>query len=847
MISIYDNASEEWEQIDHCQLGQVLDETVDDTLDSATVVFEHSRKEAYAEFTRVAFFYSELGHKILCVGEDRSVLAGKMPGNLNYMHTMTLVEQTKILEKIIIPCILLRNKTDTLYQQLQKLLDNALPLYKTPFYNPRTWTISSDLKDALGVSASKPYGTIPGEDFYFQNVTLRAALDEMLSVINARVRASFYGDLDDINISFQSLEVGEAWQGSLTVVSRENAVNADDFAGGITAPIANGVSRMLVNEPISGIKCAESALTTRNALIQTRYPIEELNKLLFIPCDPGAHISGESYENFPINAGSLSFAAELDVTDLCLDKELYNLLPDEGDEGKRKYIYYSRGDTQINLSFQKNILGSIFDDLDSVLATKVNEWAAENADAINTHFGWEQGTPLTIALSYGDSKTALDYLLYKISYYPYVDTTVQATKPGIYSDSYADLTIIDGQGSGNVNTARYGANLAGKIARTGNGEHYIDCVAESFTDIVPLLSKIEEHWVVYRRTISVNHTATGYFYKIRYYLSKYFNNVVERVAINRETRVYNIPLTGVRSDIIDRNYIYMASVAKPLSERLYGTLYSLGLRAFALSFIGGNAQNVKPVDRLVASTYNGAIDPTREMQVYELATANIAAGNILVFKADYMDNFNAGYSIGSTIIGGKKVLLNPYANSAGEFAGIEFMLANGSDIALDDIKYLPLTAWGNYSVGQQVTHPTQRIYYKDAAQQISVVQQFEVIPAADDFETFIIGFAAINNNLLMTTENRPENLYLYLSNSKYTINEQVKAKGAKQPATTADLFTIDYDSVERYAAIEYSGDTISAAHEAWAIGDENGALYIAVNKNINNLDKIYFYCDKRLN
>lgn len=829
-VEIYNFNTNAWTSYNGEESGRVIKQTVDDSLDTGTVLIETTSSSPFRQLTPTRFYLTDTDYVDMLIANDSVTLYGK--GELiTWNHTLTLVEPTKILEKILSNTLKLTNLNDTLLEQFQKAVNNIVLRYNDANLDKVNFVIDSSINSA--------FGNLPSEDFEFgANTTARDIFDELLSVVNSRVRAVVTPPSMTITLFAVSLTAQQETALNYDIVSEEYDNDVDSYALSIKANVSNGRVRNVIVQNKSGLKTKELILDTNNASILFDYPIEEIEQVNFyIDKEVRYLVEGDPvYKNFTFN-----YSIPIDVTDNFLDKEAYDLL---GSTEKPNYWFYERGQTTVDIRradipFWGN-LG--FDNLPQILIVKLFEYIKANIapTATNAEF-----TSIVTA------NNLITSMLVDVVYYPTINTTLTAIKPSNYNAFNAELGIVNNQGNGTVDIMRLGSNLLGQIIKVGNDEYYLDSDydgQESYNSIIPLLSRIGSY-VVFARDISVTDTADTTFYKVRYYLSENFNNISERVNIDREKRIYAIPLTSAETELVDKNYVYVGTTAPSVDFAVKKMLTSKALSAFANTLrgipkykSGASELDFLAVDRMISSTY---ITPAIIIPTHELSIAKYGAGNSINFKGKYYDNFSAGISIGGQVIGGKQAVYNSYTNGIGEVDSFEFYLVNGQSgtaMTYNNYKALPLTDNNFYSLQDKISQNTRAYYLKDRSQQIAIIQSFYIMAAALDKNNIVVGNKFAENNNLINPENRT--LRIKVSTTKYNQDERMFAKGTQLSGTASSLLSIT--SLADYCKISYNGAIVANTHSAWAICDSNNNLYLAVNANINTIKDLYIYSDKLL-
>jgi len=716
-----------------------------------------------------------------------------------YRHTLIYIEPTKYLEKIFVYNLCLTNKTDTLKAQIEKALVNAELIEVGQ--NPR-FSLSSELIDFLG--------NTPGEDFFFDKATLREILDAMLAVKNARVYIEKIDDFNDIKISYVDMnEVKETIEFA-KIASTERSNNVETFAGVIEASGSNSIIPNTIFQDWTGFKTTESVLTSDNMSISTAFPIERILNFKVL-----CNISAEDYDTRTLLENN-NYESAIDITDAVFDEEAYKLLDDREPDNcydftKRNTIYYQRNTSTIDANRAKRFLGLISYSTFKQAIRHAYERQLRPIHGDRRYY---------IIISNNESDT-----LTKIEYVPYIDTYTKITKPGLYDNEQAKLSAIDNQSEKVISSLRHGINLLGKISRLGNDEYIVDTVVKDHDEIKEIGQKTIDNYIIYKKEVAYHNN----YAKVRYYLSKNYNNLNERIALNREKRVYDIPLTSYLNEILIKNYILVDFL--PVNNS--GIVKNYALRALI-----GRTNNT--VSKFVFETKSGS----DTFGPFELATANYTMGNVMHFVAQCIDNYSVGYSIGGRIIGGNKVVYNPYVDdNTGEFESFKFLLTDfraRADNFIEQNKILPRTNYDYYISSSRSAEGEYR-YLKDAYQNIKFNVALELLPAKNQFGTIIIGNRLVEHNgLIKRGITTFDDAVIYVSEQAYNTTEIFKAKGSVLSGAS-----LTRSAVNNAVRVDYA-PAIPSNKAAFAIADASGNLYLAVNDISKLKDWIYFYGSNEL-
>lgn len=783
-IEVYRNG--EYVKLPAVMQGFSVRETNDETLDQALFVYYGPAMVAVKRWDSIKITVNNYECCFLAADVQTDYLRA------SNKYTVTLIEPTKYLEKIICPSMSFTNRNDNLLDQIEKALLNAEPVEvgKEPRFK-----LSDKVKETLA--------EVPGADFFFEKSTLREILDGFGSKIDSRVIVKEITDYSDIVVDFANLNERKN-RIDLANCTRRTVENIEYQAGEIESYTENAVSgsqQPIWQPSIAGwntFKTNEAALTTGNASIVTAFPVEEIKKVVVrlpVPLVLKGYNQG--------GATDLYSTYEIDITKNVVDEETYRVLhtvdPTDAKFSEDLYqentIMFERGSTDAQLKKYKfriffrssNIEGAVYNAL----------WNSPEVRAIK-----EQGE----YSSYGI--TAITFppiaqVLYRIQYVPRINAHLRVGKED-YSGPTA--TIISQQGDKIVDLGSYGDNLYGLINRVGNQELVIEKVHKTAESMYQLGDYTDENYVLTSREIAVYNDLI----RAKYDFTKNYNAFSTKIGIDRRKRIYNIPTEYFKSDALVKEYI-VASIGNTSN-------YDPVIARFMGGFL---QQTYLPFNLALVKTYwQGG-----ESDWIELPAASFYAGNTVNFYFTFLDNYSAGMSIGNQVLGGKKVIPNPYVNEFGEYNEIEIRLLNDAGkypAANNDpevAKLLPKTELHYYIGIQPYIRRFRR--YKDAYEHHSYTICFGIMSA--DPQIIIIGPGLVENCSLIKTASylTANELRVYLSyGEKYGFGDR-KVKGVAVEESAASIVVN-----EGYITVLFppvSGLT------AWAIGDTNRNLFIGCN------------------
>lgn len=795
--------------------GFPIHETIDETLDNATIVCHTDDENKFKLWQGVKVEIwngnndeGDADYKKCFVIADIETVE-RHTTKTSYTTTLSLIEPTKYLEKVVCSSMSFTNKEDTLLEQIQKALINAEPIRVGE--EPR-FKLAQRLKNRLSA--------VKGEDFFFTKPLLREVLDEMLSVVGFRVYVKEITDFNDIEIDYYDLNEVENQIELQDVLNKQTIHNTEFLATDIEAYGDNSFSgsrRAIYHPSPNGWvvpKTYEATLTTENAVIETNFPIEEIEEFVV----PITYKLRSSPQGVDIDHTDW-ISIKLNISSNILDEESYNVIESSSDETSMIYntneyyrensIYYARGANVIEAGDKyKQFFFPVLHIENAIKNALYRKGVWEGIVSNPDQFSY-------ILLQDFD----IEKILYRIKYTPYIDAHAKISKVG-YSD--VKSTIIDNQSEKIIDLGRYGNNLYGTINRLGNKEVKIDRKLHDMSEDYNIGDITKEGYILTSKTLALYNN----FIKAHYEFSKDYSSLSERIGINREKRIYNIPLESFVRDTLIKEYI----IASFDTNTETNVLINEFLKTFA------NDEN-KPITNAVVATKLGE---DVDSPFYELSVAPYTMATSMLFKFRFDDNYSAGMSSGNKVLGGIKQTPNPYVDENGEYNEIFISLINDTFVNKPQdynlVKELPKVDWGNYPINSQIYPPQVFKIYKDAYEHHSFTMQFEALA---NNPNIIIGFAIARLNALISTDKHDLKLYVS-STEKYSISENRAVKGQLE---TNQLITASGNR------IIVDGDTLRtnlANVKSWGIADSNGSLLIGVNKvGDENIKTVVYFSHKQ--
>ena len=831
--------------------GGVMNWVADDTLDSATFRIVSDTATPF-ENTAVATIVFEKGDGTeiesikMLVGADNVEPFAKGAGK--YVHNLMLVELTKILEKFTN-----LHYISTMDTQLSTQIDTAFENLNTLIYgkyidflvSPTTFPYMLQQDDLLK-SENSPFYGLPAEDYINENATAREILDGLFSTVNAR--AVVTDITNDYIIKVGAIELNKTTD-KTEVANRLGTFwqnNIDNFCGKVVSKVSNATPQSYVFV-IDSFKSLLNTATTNNKVVATAFNVEYFADFSLLPNDDRqinvkytkGDVSYNKYITIPYPTpipliGSKDFSGA--SQDLLVDKEFWDALDSDAasytNYVKDNTLYYERGAASVDVS-------RTYKDL--FFTQSVFEMTAKKAmfryiDLNRVALLGDADCQIT-GMETSENFWGIGDFIYTAKYAPLVDDVIiEANKTKKQNDRNAVFSITDGQSDNIIDLSRYGRNLVGKAQRIGNDELSIDTNVYGRDDVLEPLDKVGDY-IVYKTEMQImskahySDTEDKNWYKVRYSMTKGFNNLAEKIGLAREKRIYQIPLTGYRSTLPIRSSI------------------AYGLQGnFALLQDGENNEQKKTLSafllqRLVntfpSDMYNAILMNVVVMNYhYVLPVVGFGAGNTMNFIGRFYDNYSAGLSFVAQRnifkwIGGNKACQNPYVNNAGvAFGFFDISIGNIPALDSDNIKQRPAvganeTFWG---FGK-----SDISYTKDRAESITLQKIYSLVEdnrLTGNAGKMRIGEALIRDNYAFEVENRPIlKLYKdcpakYLSNNAQTF----KTSEGTLVGETQDYLEVKYFSYQDIKGGYLVVKNDNTEYNNCIIADDNGNIYLVAEK-----------------
>lgn len=412
-------------------------------------------------------------------------------------------------------------------------------------------------------------------------------------------------------------------------------------------------------------------------------------------------------------------------------------------------------------------------------------------------------------------------LLFRIQYIPIVSSRVVQCKP--YLTHPTGNILLYNQGGNTVESEYYGAHMKGAIARIGNQTTVKTYIFKKWVDMPMPGQKIGDEYIAL-----VEREFERPFIKATVTTVPNFNKLAEYMGINNNYRLYDVS----EKQSVDRYINYGESCV--LSHSVLFSNIGLNnptlFQSMAIDAIRNEIDSSIPNSFGIVSSFlfapKGGMNLTEGINLPEitLATGSLAIGNSLVFYANFLDNFGAGYQssyVGNASKRGQRLV--PYSDNVGNIstAGFAFF----GDYNVDPFNY-PAT-------GDTVGYSNMYLYadsgtigiLKDSREALHIVIQEHF--QADDIN-IVVGKALTKYCPLVTVVNEQDKGKLYfLDKPINALSDTVDLTGISPSSGIVSTTTTSNDRVFKLnIPANDSGKTV----KSWAIvNPTTGEIYVGEN------------------
>lgn len=782
------------------------------------------------------------------------------PYQKTYEKTVSLVEPTKYLDTIWIYNCNLTAKSKQLTTQVKRLLKNAEIILN---YESQRVSMTVELEALLNNFGS--------EDFFFDNITLREALYRMFEVAHIVpyvTDITFYeGDISTIKLHYKTKNEFTditSLSGYGEFIGDEAETSIDNYFGTLKARGYNSVAKNVMKTGERPFTCVEAVLTSDNMIADLGLPIEEVTSF---KVGSDLALKGFATKGVPVTVSYKSGVIPQlhsvvvtcpffwDITDNILDNSIYELL---SEDEKKLSMPYTKGDSVIGMSKSYKALilvhSSIKEIINIDLGKKENSEfyqyiSANKIPDANGSTDYLEGTITDLVLF-----APIEYLYFQAEFIPRIDTVIEISKPGVYDNDRLKIGILDGQNANSIDIVRHGWSLGSLARRTGNAEINLDFHCDDFSQLMPVMGKFSRltgrdsylnGYVITKREYGIYDNQI----KVRYYCTKDYQAINERIGVNREKRLYAIPLEATDCPIHLKYYVTVGRTSRACGDFPV---------KFVRSLIQGVLNTNRNEDSRVSYMYfrttealsaHGDVPAQLQLskdEYFAMPCMAYAADKTVVFMAQPLDNYSVGYTRGGRFLqwwgGGTEIFYNPYTDANGECSNFTLFLASKQAVDASIDTYPKVTKGGETTLSQTMFIN----YVKDRTQRPVFFVDLEFLPVEEEYGTIVFGEAIANQNFFVISETQPIR-YVYVGTRKYVTGD-TKIVGRKLTGEAREYFQLTSNNTTVSLICFKEIHCNKANNEcAIAIGDENGNLIMGFNlTDIEANDNFYFNISRKL-
>lgn len=565
----------------------------------------------YEPFTKVKITFEDASIKYFYI--DTDYVTETAANSARYNHFITIVEPTKILERIIIPNRgftqpLIYANWLTIEEVIQDILDTAKTLTKA----------ERDLGGIIDIiidPSISAFLEVKSPEFTFKQMTLWDALSTIGKFIYAIPRMT---DFNTLTFDFlaQTNEIaysqpyhaqsrnhlGNNYASSISTDFNNLIANNNDDEASIIFPWKGGWITPRAN-PYSG------SIVEDNALLYLPFPIYKIVKL-----------SASYFTVKNTGAGNFQYADHpVDITKWVYEERAYKALPNTASE-KGTALYYTEGKNTIENFQYKDptwFLGGTWTDrsIEEVLIAGMNEYYSTTA--------------------FDKLETQISNVSFQIEYVPYLAGTLKSYKrPGLKTPS----SLFYNNPEATVDGQSLGADTQTKILRMGN----ID-ITKGYT-----LKTTDEPI----KPGDIDANTNGYFVaanKLTFHpdkveleaqFTKDFGKISEFVGLDSRRRSWDLP----DADLVQRTinidefiHVFDMEPDTPSNIRLTTEGFNNYMDVFQLNYISESQQAEVMYHRY--QSFGGAFTT----HYVETPIVSFGFGNSIVFQSKIEDNASIGF------------------------------------------------------------------------------------------------------------------------------------------------------------------------------------------------------------
>lgn len=803
--------------------------TIDRSLDFGSFVIPVSdREEPFEMFSEIEITRDDGTIEYYLLSGDIVEISSYKP--VRYSHRVEFVEYTKKLEFYTISSATFTQPTDgtTRYNiddVLQRLVNISVFETSARFPGARPCVLDASIAAKLG--------NIKAPEFFFNNITLREALDEVLGAIPGITRLAKVNNIDTLFVDYfdQTKAIADISEGVGYVSQR----NIENYASTLVGDVSNALRATQGTESVSVYPNTASWASVTSPL---GVGVLDNDRVVF---DFKANIYDlvklEIFANIRIRFRDASNNEQQVVQTFERDITKYVFTKNQFDNGlganwnyttditQQNAIYYETGNRYIE-GLGTNWTTGLFTQnvnkrraIEHIIATEI----VSDGTYPNGVVWVEIGTGTAVSF-----ENDLTQLLFRSTFIPVERSNRVEVEKDEITDFTKEAKTYFKQTATLINLNNYMNRMRSELQRIGEERFSVMLLHKSFDDLLELGDFLDDGHILMTRTI----TQEKDLIMANYEFSRNYQQINDFIGINKAKDEFELIGEDKAIDrfVVYKDYVVLSEVADILPFLTTDTRHlftTTGISAYMNTFI--QTGNPKTIEATV-------FKPDEAITLLNGVNGSGVGASLVLTTSFNHQNF-AGFSIipGNQDDGGLRQLPISYAFEgllpAFEFEFItEFTGPQLSfELERNRSRALPLLSRTDYEKIIETNDTGAMILFKDPGERLNFTYQLQAIAHPNGTDVFIVGNYFHDYNALV--HNNFETLRVYGNTGRYNRSDKETIL-----ENSVDLGVLDCSIIGSFPNSPVLNILNSVTgYNSYAVADENGRVLFAVNKKSTGL------------
>lgn len=809
--------------------GYATTYTIDRSLDFGSFVIPLiDREQPFDMFSEIEITRDNQTQEYYLLSGDIVEISSYQP--VRYSHNIQFVEYTKKLEHYLISSATFTQPTDgstryTVDEVLERLVNISV------FETATRHTAAKPC--VLDPSIAAKLGDIKAPEFFFNNITLREALDEVLGAIPGIARLKKVNNIDTLFVDYfdQTQAIANISEGVGYISQR----NIENYATTLVGDVSNALRSTQGTESVSVYPS-----TTSWASVTSPLGVGVLdNDRVVFDLKEGIYdlVKLEIFANIRIRFRDASNNQQQVVQSFERDITQYVFTKNQFDNALGANWNYTTDITQQNAIYyqtkQRVIEGLATDWSSNAFTQNVNKRRAIEhiiateivADGTypNGVVSVEIGTGTTLNFT-----NDLTQLLFRATFIPVESSNrVEVERDNIIDFTKEAKTYFK-QTAALINLNNYMNRMRSELQRIGEERFSIMLFHKTFSDVLDLGDFLYDGHILMTRTI----TQEKDFIMANYEFSRNYQQINDFIGINKAKNEFELISEDKVVDrfVVYKDHVVLSEVVDTLPTLVNDTQHLLttsGINAYMNTFTQvGTPQTIE-----------GTVFKPDEAITLLNGLNGSGVGASLVLTTSFKHQNFAGFSIipGNEDDGGLRQLPVSYAFE-GLLPNFEFEFITkftgpqlSFDLERNRSRTLPLLGRTDYATMIETNATGPMMLFKDPGERLNFTYQLQAVSHPNSINTFVIGNYFHDYNALV--HDTFETLKIYGNTERYDRSD----KETILP-NSVDLGTFSCSiiaTLPNSPALNILNSVVG--YNSYAITDTNGRLLLAVNRKPNGL------------